>query len=90
MAQVREGRYAVLSVNEDDIDLLDINMRATPLVVEKEHDFYDTEIRKQIQEIEEGDILEGHIQSEDILHPNGIWWFLEFEIVGHDPGWVYN
>ena len=89
MAQIREGRYAVGRVNEEDIDLFDL-ASMIPVSVETEHKRYDEEFTEEIRQLTEGDVLTGQLQSEDILQPNSIWRFLEFEVIGHDTGWAFS
>jgi hypothetical protein len=89
MAQIREGQFAVMRRNDEDLDLMDLSFSGA-LSVEIDHENYSEEIGEQISQIEEGDILYAQVQGEDILFPNAIWRFLEIEIVGNDPGWAYD
>lgn len=88
MAQIQEGIFAVMSVNEEDIDLISPDGMGF-FSVETEHRFYDEEIEEEIKELMSGNILHVQVQSEDILQPNSIWMFLEFEVIGHDLGWAW-
>jgi len=86
MAQIRESRFAVGGVNERDIDLVDFTGGGL-VTVETEHRYYSDDFEQEISRLSEGDILNAQIQGEDILQPNAIWRFLEFEVLGNDPGW---
>jgi len=87
MAQIRESQFAVMSINDADIDLFDLAGEGA-VIVETEHNNYNSYLEEKISELEEGDIITGKIQGEDVLQPNAIWRFLEFEVIGNDPGWV--
>lgn len=83
MAQIRESRFGVRQVNAEDIDLFDL-AGGWGVIVEAEHEYYSDDLREEIRELEAGDIIDAMIQGEDVLQPNSIWRFLEFEKVGKD------
>ncbi|WP_127341325.1 hypothetical protein [Halorubrum sp. 48-1-W] len=87
MAQIRESRFAIMEVSDEDADLIDLAGEGG-VIVETEHEFYSDELEKQIDELDAGDVIRGKIQGEDVLQPNAIWRFLEFDVIGHDPGWI--
>jgi hypothetical protein len=78
MAQIKESRFRVRNVHQEDIDLIDLATNEG-VIVECEHEYYKEDFEEQVQSLEEGDIIDAQIQSEDILQPNSIWRFLEFE-----------
>lgn len=80
MAQIRESKFVVRNKHEDDIDLVDL-AGGGGVIVETEHEYYDSEMEDRISGISEGDIIRAMIQGEDILQPNSIWRFLELETV---------
>ncbi|WP_148680426.1 hypothetical protein [Halovivax ruber] len=89
MAQIQESQYAVMRVNKEDIDLIDLAFMGG-VSVETKHRDYNDEMTSRIEKVSPGDILQAQIQSEDVLQPNAIWRFLEFNVVGHDPGWSWS
>lgn len=89
MAQIRQSRFGVRDVHEEDIYLFDLAGN-WGVIVEIEHQYYSDELREAIRELEAGDIIQAKIQGEDVLQPNSIWRFLEFEKVGHNPAFARN
>lgn len=87
MAQIRESQFAVMRIQDNDLDLLDLAGEGG-VTVEVEHENYNQELEQEISELNEGDIVTGKIQGEDILQPNAIWRFLEFEVIGNNPRWI--
>lgn len=89
MAQIRESQFAIFNRAGEDIDLFDLYSSGI-VTVETEHEYYDEDLDSQIEDLDEGDIIEAQIQGEDILQPNAIWRFLEFQVIGHDQEWIWN
>lgn len=78
MAQVRDSCFRVMDINDIDIDLLDLH-KEHPVTVEIEHERYSEELTDDIGELQRGNIVNAMVQSQDVLHIDGIWRFLEVE-----------
>lgn len=79
MAQIQDSCFRVLSVNDEDLDLIDLHRGRGHIVsVERRHDMYSSDIESQIDSLRPGNCIKALLQSEDIYRPDGIWRFLEF------------
>lgn len=82
MAQIREGCYRVMDISPSDIDLVDLhNPTPFPVSVESEHPAYSDDINDGIEELQKGNVINAKIQSDDVLHIDGIWKFIEIDVV---------
>lgn len=78
MAQIRESRFIVRAIDEDDITLADPYTKRL-VIIEREYERYSEEMIESFSHLEEGDIIDAQIQSEDVLQPNAVWWVIGWE-----------
>ena len=80
MAQIQDSCFRIMKINDIDIDLLDLH-KEKPVTVEIEHNRYSERLVNDIQGLQRGNVVNAMIQSQDVLHIDGIWRFLEIEPV---------
>lgn len=80
MAQIRDGCFRVIAINNEDIDLVNLHRsKGYVVTVERSHQMYSEDFENRLDKLNPGNCINASLQSQDIYRPDSIWRILEFE-----------
>lgn len=81
MSQIIESRFRVFGFDKDDVEVSDIEDVGWPVHVNKDREEYSESLSEKIDTLEVGNVIRAELQSESVTIQDGVWKFLELEIV---------